>query len=331
VTRRLTITSAANPRLKALRRLRKRGAADVFLAEGYRQLVHALAAGACVREVYSAPELHLGDAERAIVTEAARRGADVVEVGGHAFLSVAGRARPDGLLAVVGRPPTDLARLEASAQPLLVVAVGVERPGNLGTIVRSACAARAHGVVVCEGRAGLFHPETVQAAVGALFHVQAASAPSAATIAWLRRNDVRTVVAAPAAPTRYWEAELDGSVALVFGSERTGVPRAWLEAADETVGIPMGDGVDSLNVAVAAGIVLFEASRQRSIAAAVSSASEPSTTSASASAASSGGNDGFGIATTRIPAARALRMPLCESSTAATRAGGTPRRRAASR
>ena len=331
MTRRLSITSAANPRLKALRRLRRRGAADVFLAEGYRQLMHALDAGASIRELYSAPELHLGEAEREVVAGAARRRAEIVELSKSAFASVAGRSRPDGLLAVIERWPTELACLEVGERALLVVAVGVERPGNLGTILRSACAARADAVVVCDERAGLFHPETVQGAIGALFRVPAASAPTSEAVAWLRRKRVRIVVAAPAAPTPYWEADLGGSIALVLGNERNGVPHPWLEAADDAVRIPVGDGVDSLNVAVAAGIVLFEASRQRSIAAGVSSASEPSTTFASASAASSGGNDGFGIATTRIPAARALRMPVCESSTAAQSSGGTPSRRAASR
>jgi TrmH family RNA methyltransferase len=331
MTRRLFITSAANPRLKALRRLRKRGGADAFLAEGYRQLVHALDAGAEVREIFAAPELHLGAAESTLVAEGERRGAEVIQLAAAAFRSVAGRPRPDGLLAVVARWPTDLARLELAPSPLVVVADAVERPGNLGTIVRTACAARADAVVVCDGQAGLFHPETVQGAVGAVFRVPLATATTDEARAWLGRRRVRIVVADPNAITPYWAADLSGAVAVVVGNERNGVSADWLAAADEAVSIPMGVDVDSLNVAVAAGIVLFEAARQRSIASGVSSARDSRTTSASASAASSGGNDGFGITTTRIPAARALRMPLCESSTAAQRSGPTSSRRAASR
>jgi RNA methyltransferase, TrmH family len=331
VTRRLRITSAANPRLKALRRLRRRGHPRAFLAEGYRQLVHALDARVAVREVYSAPELHLGAAESVAVAEAERRGAEIVELGADAFDSVAGRTRPDGLISVVARWPTELGSLPLQREPLVIVAEAIERPGNLGTIVRTACAASADALVVTGGRAGIFHPETVQGSVGALFRVRLATASSERAHAWARSAQLRVVVADPAAPTPYWEANLTGALALVVGNERNGVSPEWRDVADEAVSIPMGPGVDSLNVAVAAGVLLFEASRQRSIASGVSSASDPSTTSASASASASGGNDGFGIATTRIPAARALRMPLCESSTAAERAGPTPSRRAASR
>ena len=331
MTRRLSIISATNPRLKALRRLRRRGSADAFLAEGCRQLTHALAVGAEVREVYSAPELYLGPVEAALVAEASDRGAEIVELGATAFRSVAGRSRPDGVLAVIRRAPTDLTRLEPGTAPLVVVAEAIERPGNLGTIVRSACAAAADAVISCDARAGLFHPDAVQGAVGGLFHVPVATATTAKTLAWLKARGIRIVVASPAAASRYWESELSGAVALVVGNERNGVSDRWLDAADEVVSIPMDGGVDSLNVAVAAGIVLFEAARQRSIAAGDSSASEASTTSASASAKSSGGKDGLGIATTRNPAARALRMPLCESSTAAQRSGEKPSRRAASR
>lgn len=331
MTRRLPISSATNPRLKALRRLRRRGSADAFLAEGYRQLAHALDAEAEVRELYSAPALHLGAAEAAIVAEAALRGVEVVELGAAAFRSVAGPARPDGLLGVIGRWSTDLARLRLGPDPLVVVAEAVERPGNLGTIVRSACAAGAQALVACDGRVSLFHPETVQGAVGAIFHMPVATAPTPDAVAWLRRLGIRIVVAAPQARTPHWRAHLTGAVAVVVGNERSGLSERWLDASDAAVSIPMGAGADSLNVAVAAGVVLFEAVRQRSIAAGVSSASERSTTSASSSAAASGGNDGLGIATTRIPAARALRMPLCESSTAAQRSGRTSSRRAASR
>lgn len=331
MTRRPSITSASNPRLKALRRLRRRGSSEVFLAEGYRQIRHALTAGAEVRELYSARDLHLGPAEARVVAEAACRGADVVELAAEAFLSIAGRARPDGLLAVLGRPPTVLRRLDLGPSALVAVLEGLDRPGNLGTIVRSACAARADALVTCDARASLFHPDTVHGSVGAVFRVPLAEATTEETLGWLRANAVRIVVASPEGKVPYWDARLAGRVALVFGNERGGVSRRWLDAADAAVAIPMGGGMDSLNVAVAAGIVLFEAARQRSIAAGVSSASERRTTSASASASSSGGKAAFGIATTRIPAARALRMPLCESSTAAQRSGGTPRRRAASR
>jgi RNA methyltransferase, TrmH family len=266
LARRPLITSASNDRLKSLRRLRSRGhgrAAGLFVADGFRQLRCALEAGATVREVYAAPELYLGASDAALVTLAERRGAHVVELGADAFTSVAGRARPDGLLAVVERWPTGLGAQRFGREPLLVVADSVERPGNLGTIVRTACGAGATGLVACDLRMDLFHPDTVAGSVGALFHLPVADTTSAEAIAWLRRLGARIVVASPDAGAPYWRADYRGAVAIVLGSERHGVGEPWLEVADAGVAIPMTGAVDSLNVAVAAGIVVFEAARQR--------------------------------------------------------------------
>jgi TrmH family RNA methyltransferase len=263
------ITSTANPRLKHLRRLetpRRRRQAARFVIEGYRLLGRALEAGASVETVFAAPELFLGEGEAALVEQARRAGAEVHEVAAAPFAAIAGQRRPDGLLAVVRRWPTDLARLRpvAGPPPLVVVAEAVERPGNLGTIVRTACAAGATGLVACDPQTDLLHPKTVTASVGAVFRLPVAASSTAETLAWLREHGLRIVVASPAGDVPLWRAELTGPVALVLGCEKRGVSSAWLEAADEIVAIPMpGEAMDSLNVAVAAGIVLFEAARQR--------------------------------------------------------------------
>ena len=266
MTRRPFISSSANERLKAVRRLRARRhreATGLFVAEGQRQLRRALAAGAGVREVLAAPELYLSPADAALVDRAERRGARVVELSAAAYTAVAGQARPDGVLAVVERPATSLADLELGRAPLVLVAEAVERPGNLGTIVRSACGAGATGLVLADGRTDVFHPETVRGSVGTIFDLPLAEAPSPLALAWLRAHDVRVVVATPDAERPYWNADLAGPAALVVGNERTGVSETWLEAADEAVAIPMPGPADSLNVAVAAAVVLFEAARQR--------------------------------------------------------------------
>ena len=274
----------------------------MFLVEGYRGLLHALDSGAAVRELYAAPPLFLGEGERNLVERAEAAGALVVELGVDAFRSVAGRARPDGLLALVERFPTSLKTLRLPRDPLLLVAESIERPGNLGTIVRTACGAAVDAVVVCDSPTRVFHPETVQGSVGAVLRVPLAEATGESAISWLRSHDVRILVASPRAERRYWEVDCSGPLALVVGSERHGVSELFLDAADEAVQIPMGAGVDSLNVAVATGIVLFEAARQRADAAAgrtdprvyrtssgVSSEGEGTTTSASASASGDGG------------------------------------------
>jgi RNA methyltransferase, TrmH family len=145
-------------------------------------------------------------------------------------------------------------------------------------------------VIACDAQARLFHHDTVQGSVGAIFRIPVAESSSARAIDWLRSRGTRIAVATPDAERPYWEVDAGGAFALVVGSERNGVSAGFLEAADERVRIPMGAGVDSLNVAVAAGIVLFEATRQRACTTAgVSSSSESRTTSASASASGAGG------------------------------------------
>lgn len=262
------ITSTANPRLKHLRRLgtpRQRRRAASFVVEGYRLLGRALDAGATIEAVYACPELFLGQGEASLVDRAARLGAEIHEVAAAPFASLASQRRPDGLLAVVRRRPTGLAALRPSgATPLVAVAEAVERPGNLGTIVRTACAVGATGLVCCDPQTDVFHPRTVSASVGGVFRLPLAVAAAAETVAWLRAHRIRIVVASPVGSLPPWGADLAGPVAVVFGCEKRGVTSTWLDAADDVVGIPMpGEAMDSLNVAVAAGVVLFEAARQR--------------------------------------------------------------------
>ena len=266
MTRRTLITSSANDRLKAVRRLARRRDAGVFLVEGHRQLRRALEAHAVVHDVLAAPELYLGAADAELVSLAECRGARVLELGVAAFRSISFGPRPDGLVAVVERWPTALSGLPVRPSPLLLVAQGIERPGNLGTIVRTACSSGATGLVACDARTDVFHPDTVRGSVGTLFHLPVAECATEDALPWLREHGIRVVVATPEARRPVWEADLAGDVALVVGSERHGVGNAWRAAADTTLAIPMPGPSDSLNVAVAAGIVLFEAVRQRTAA-----------------------------------------------------------------
>jgi RNA methyltransferase, TrmH family len=260
--RRTHITSSSNPRLKNIRRLRRRGE-DAFLVEGFRQVACALEAGVRVREFLFAPELWLGTCEDELARDAELRGAEVLELSASAFESFSSQVRPDGVAAVVERWSTALALLQLPREPLVLVTEAVERPGNLGTIVRSACAAGVDGLIVADARTDLFHPEIVRGSVGTLFKLPLGAATSREAIAWLRARNLRVVVATPHADDACWAADLRGPTAIVVGNERCGVSRAWLDAADEAVRVPMPGPADSLNVAVAAGVVLFEAARQR--------------------------------------------------------------------
>jgi RNA methyltransferase, TrmH family len=262
------ITSTSNTRLKELRRLataRRRRATGGFVVEGYRLLRRALDAEMEVEAVYAAPALFLGDGERELVARAQAHGVAVYEVAPGPFAAVAAQRRPDGLLAVVRRPATDLAGLPAPATPsLLLVTEGVERPGNLGTMARTACAAAATGLLVCDPQTDVFHPGTVTASVGAVFSLPLAVCTSRDAIAWLREREIAIVAATPGARRAPWDVDLAAPVALAVGCEKRGLGADWLDAADARVGIPMpGLAVDSLNVAVAAGVLLVEAARQR--------------------------------------------------------------------
>lgn len=222
----------------------------------------ACESGAAVQELYVAPELLAGGREADLVAAAERRGATVVELSEPAFASLTSR-RPDGLLAVVQRPTTALDSLDVPPDPFVVVAVAVERPGNLGAIARTACAAGVDALVVADPRTDAFHRDAILGSVGAVFRLRCVTASTEEALAWLREGAIRLVATTPAAATPYWDSRYSGALAVAFGGERYGLPHPWLDAADELVGIPAQGPVDSLNVAVAAGVVLCEAARTR--------------------------------------------------------------------
>jgi TrmH family RNA methyltransferase len=264
------ITSLQNPRVKQLVKLRDRRPRDeagVFLVEGYREIRRALEREVKLQELYFAPEWFLGVNEPALLAEAAAAGAVLYELTKETFAKVAYRERPDGLLAVAPqwrKTMDDLTALAAfSAQPFLLVVEAIEKPGNLGTILRSADAAGCDAVIVCDPVTDLFNPNVVRASTGVLFSVPCFVADGPDVLAWLRAMKIRIVATTPAAALAYTEADLRGPLAIVMGSEQYGLTDFWLKGADETVRIPMAGQADSLNVAMATLITLFEAVRQR--------------------------------------------------------------------
>ena len=263
------ITSPANPRIKHLVRLRERRERDqsgLFLIEGYRELSRALEGGVELTELYSCPSLYLGEHEGALVEAAIAAGAELVPVAESPFRKASYRDRPEGLLGVARQFPTGLERLQPGPDPLLLVVEAIEKPGNLGTMLRTAEAAGAAAVVVCDPATDPFNPNVVRASLGTLFSVPVVVGDTPGAIARLRALGIRTVATTPSASLAHWEADLTGPVAVVVGSEQYGLSAPWLEAADLRVVIPMPGSVDSLNAAMAAGVVLFDAVRQRAAA-----------------------------------------------------------------
>ena len=261
------ITSLQNPRIKQLVKLRDRRARDeagVFLIEGYREIRRALEKQITLTELYYAPDWFLGENEPGLLEAAQQAGAKLFELTKETFAKVAYRERPDGLLAVAPQWKRTLAELEGKGRiPFFLVVEAIEKPGNLGTILRSADAAGCDAVIVCDPVTDLFNPNVVRASTGVLFSVPCVVASSAEVMAWLRAQQIRIVVTTPAAEALYTKVSLSGPLAIVMGSEQYGLSDFWLRGADLGVRIPMAGQADSLNVAMAALITLFEAVRQR--------------------------------------------------------------------
>ena len=260
------ISSLQNPRLKQLVRLRERrerDAAGVLLVEGYRELRRALDQGVRPAELYFSRDWFLGENEPALIAQAEAAGAQCFELTKEAFAKVAYRERPDGLLAVAPQWHRTLDSLRLPAAPLLLVIEAIEKPGNLGTILRGADAAGVAAVIVCDPVTDIFNPNVVRASTGVLFAVPVVVAASPAVRTWLREKNIRTVATTPAAKETYSATDLRGPLALVMGSEQYGLSEFWLKESDAQVRIPMAGQADSLNVAMAAVITLFEAVRQR--------------------------------------------------------------------
>jgi TrmH family RNA methyltransferase len=171
------------------------------------------------------------------------------------------------LLALAPRPDWTLDRLrpqDETKAPLFLVAQSIEKPGNLGTLLRTADAAAVDGVVVVDRCTDLFNPNVVRASVGTMFTVPVAEATSDEAFDWFDQQGVRLLATSPDAETAYTDSDLTGPLALVMGSEQYGLDERWLERTDDQLRIPMAGRADSLNVATATAIVLFEALRQRS-------------------------------------------------------------------
>lgn len=260
------ITSTSNARIKALVRLRtrrERDASGTFLVEGYRELSRAADAQVEIETLFVCPEWYIGGNEPALVDRIAAGGAEVIPVAADPFAKASYRDRPEGLLAVARQFPTELDGLGFDGTPLFLVAEAIEKPGNLGTMLRTADAAGLDGVIVTDPTTDPFNPNVVRASLGTLFTVPIAVTDTDTAIASLASRGIRTFATTPDASLAHFDADLTGPAALVVGSEQYGLSDRWLEAADDRIVIPMPGSVDSLNAAMAAGIVVFEALRQR--------------------------------------------------------------------
>ena len=277
--RKESITSAQNPKIKNLLLLQEKSKArreqGLFVVEGRRELEHCLEAGFQVRTLFICPELAGNDALPGAFTRTGpRSGAEgrasspatdplVIEIPENLYRKVAYRESTEGIIAEVECKERRLEDLALTEHPLVVVLESVEKPGNLGAVLRSADAARADAVIVCDPLTDLYNPNLIRASLGGIFTVPTVAATSEETIAWLKARGIRILTAQLQDSSWYYDIDMTVGTALVMGTESTGLTDIWRRAADAHIRIPMLGRLDSLNVSVSAAILLFEAVRQR--------------------------------------------------------------------
>lgn len=281
-----TISSATNPRLRAIEALRRRRARDqqgLTVIEGFEEIDLALRSGVHPQSLYVCQELfspagragsqQIGD-QHEVLAQVREAGVEVVHLDRTVFEKVSYREGPDGLLAVAPAPGRPLSQLLSQPlsepavggiDPLVLVLQGVEKPGNVGAMLRTADAAGVAAVVAADPVTDLGNPNVVRASKGTVYSVPTAAASTEQTVQWARERGLRLVVTTPETSVLHTEADLRGPVAVVVGSEKHGCDEQMLAAADVRVRIAMHGRANSLNVSVAAAVVLYEAVRQRGV------------------------------------------------------------------
>jgi TrmH family RNA methyltransferase len=260
------LTSLSNPRIKSastLRDRRERDRTGLTLVDGAREIRRAVDAGADVVEVFVCEPQLAGLDARAALDGLRRRDVAIQATSEAVFAKLAFGERSEGLVAIVRIPSLELDALALPADPLVAVVEGVEKPGNLGAILRSADGAAVDAVVAASPRTDLFNPNAIRASAGTIFGVPLAAAATSDVLTWLRDRHLRIVAARVDAAERYTDVDLTGPLALVVGAEAEGLGGAWSAADIVAVRLPMLGVADSLNVSVSAAILFYEARRQR--------------------------------------------------------------------
>lgn len=260
-----TITSAQNPKIKDLLALqeksKERRKKGLLVVEGRRELLHCIEAGYEPYTVFICPDI-LSETDRREIEEAAGR-CSWIEIPQHLYDKVAYRGGTEGVIAELHCKEMTLESLELPDNPLVVVLESVEKPGNLGAVLRSADASGVDAVIVCDPLTDMYNPNLIRSSIGAIFTVPVATASSEDTIKWLKDNGIKIYTAQLQDSEWYYDTDMKGATAIVMGTEATGLTDAWRKAADAHIKIPMLGKLDSLNVSVSAAILMFEAVRQR--------------------------------------------------------------------
>jgi RNA methyltransferase, TrmH family len=266
------ISSFQNDKIKKIIKLRNKNKRDkykLFLIEGYKEILLAFNSNIDFESLFFCKNYFLKDNENRLIDKIRKKQAAIYECSDEVFEKISYRDRPDGLLAIAKQ--FDLSFNESKIQKaikdktkaFIVVLESIEKPGNLGTILRTCDAANADCIIIAETRTDIFNPNVVRASIGTLFTVPIFISDSRTIIDFLRKNKIEIISATPKSDINYTKIDFKGSVAIAFGTEQVGLSDIWFKDSDKLIKIPMLGKIDSLNVAQSTTILLYETIRQR--------------------------------------------------------------------
>jgi TrmH family RNA methyltransferase len=257
------ITSLQNALIKkvqALRESRERLDAGMAIIDGAREIKRAFEAGVILDKVF-----YVKGQQEALLKQLQAKPIEFVEVSSNVMEKIAYGARHEGIMAVMKTPLLSLKDLKLSAQPLVVVLESLEKPGNLGAVLRTCDGVGVEAVLVCDPKTDVYNPNVIRSSTGVVFSIPVVCGSSSEISSFLKSKKIKICASTPAAAQSYTQTDFKGAWALVLGSEAQGLSDFWLRQADVTVKISMNGLADSLNVSISAAIILYEALRQRKI------------------------------------------------------------------
>lgn len=257
------ITSAQNPKIKNIVKLQQKSSErkkqNLIVIEGLREISLAVRAGMILKSVFVCVDIisyddDIGNLESDVQS---------FEISKDIFEKLAYRGSTEGVIALAEPKYFDLDNIKLRENPLVIILESVEKPGNLGAILRTADAAKADAVIICDPLTDIYNPNVIRSSVGCVFTNQIVACSTDKTMNWLKEKGIKSYAAALTAKKYYHQTDLKGPVAIVMGTEADGLTEKWLKGSDEQILIPMSGEIDSLNVSTSAAILIFEAMRQR--------------------------------------------------------------------
>jgi TrmH family RNA methyltransferase len=256
------IISPSNPRIKNVLKLKEKSSErklqDLIVVEGLREILMAKENGFSIKTLFVCEDI-AGKKSKELVSSASH----LVKISKEVFHKISYRENSDGLLALVIPKHLRLKDLKLSVNPLLIILESVEKPGNLGAILRTADASGVDAVIVCDPKTDIYNPNVIRSSIGCIFSKQMVAASSEEVIKFLQEKKIKSYAAALTAKKNYAESDFAIPSAIVLGTEADGLSQKWLTSADEQIKIPMLGKTDSLNVSASCAVIIYEAVRQR--------------------------------------------------------------------